>query len=191
MSKSVPPSSSVSTTEAAAASQVIVAELARLLERVDPLALVALVDQLLAARRVFVAGQGRSGLVASAFAIRLGHLGWEVHVAGEPSCPAIAEGDLLLAVSASGATAITLHQTERAIATGAAVAAISQTARSPVFDLAAPAVLLPPGDVSSAQHAGSLFEQGVLVLLDAVAKLLQDSLALPDSALRARHDNLQ
>jgi 6-phospho-3-hexuloisomerase len=177
--------------DATVALRAILGELARLLERLDPLPLAALVDRLLVTRRVFVAGQGRSGLVAGAFAVRLGHLGWEVHVAGEASCPAIREDDLLLAVSASGDTAITLLQADRALAAGAAVAAISRTAASPLLERAAPAVHLPAGEVGSAQHAGSLFEQGVLLLLDAVALALQDTLGLPDAELSARHDRLQ
>jgi len=46
--------------------------------------------------RVFVAGAGRSGLVLRMAAMRLMHLGLDVHVAGDTTTPAITSGDLLL-----------------------------------------------------------------------------------------------
>jgi 6-phospho-3-hexuloisomerase len=150
-----------------------------------------LIDALMSTRRIYAAGQGRSGLAAAAFAVRLGHLGLEVHVAGEATCPPIGDGDLLVAVSASGRTAITLHQLDRARAAGAAVAAISATAVSPLMQRATLSVHLPVGAIGSSQHAGSLFEQAVLVFGDAVSKLLQRELALEDAQMAARHDNLQ
>ena len=57
------------------------------------------------APRVFLAGAGRSGLVLRMAAMRLMHLGLDVHVAGDTTTPAIREGDLLIAASGSGTTA--------------------------------------------------------------------------------------
>jgi len=64
----------------------------------------AFVDELLEARRVYVAGAGRSGLVAKAFGLRLMHLGYESYVVGETITPAFHEGDTLVAFSGSGET---------------------------------------------------------------------------------------
>jgi len=55
-------------------------------------------------RRIFVVGAGRSGLVARAFAMRLMHLGFSVHVVGETTTPRMDPGDLLIVISGSGET---------------------------------------------------------------------------------------
>ena len=60
----------------------------------------AVLDGIHDARRVFVTGAGRSGLVARAFANRLMHLGMSVHVVGEVTTPAIERGDALDAIEA-------------------------------------------------------------------------------------------
>ena len=53
-------------------------------------------------RRIFVAGEGRSGFSAKGFAMRLMHLGYTVYVVGETITPALREGDLLVGVYGSG-----------------------------------------------------------------------------------------
>ena len=59
-------------------------------------------DAILKADRIFVAGAGRSGFVARAFANRLMHMGLTVFFVGEPTTPAIKAGDLLVIGSGSG-----------------------------------------------------------------------------------------
>jgi len=59
---------------------------------------------MLAAKRIYVTGAGRSGLVAKAFGLRLMHLGYESYVVGETITPAFHEGDTLVAFSGSGET---------------------------------------------------------------------------------------
>ena len=51
--------------------------------------------RMLTAKRVYVAGAGRSGLIARAFAMRLMHLGMEAYVVGETITPAMHTGDIL------------------------------------------------------------------------------------------------
>ena len=62
----------------------------------------AAVTRLQNARRIFVVGAGRSGLALRMSAMRLMHLGFDVHVVGEVTAPAISKGDVLLAASGSG-----------------------------------------------------------------------------------------
>ncbi len=54
------------------------------------------------ARRVFLGGMGRSGLMMRAFAMRLMQLGVEVHVVGDTTTPSIRRGDLLILGSRYG-----------------------------------------------------------------------------------------
>jgi len=64
----------------------------------------AFFDRMLAARRIYVAGAGRSGLIARAFAMRMLHLGFDVYVVGETITPALQPGDTLVVFSGSGET---------------------------------------------------------------------------------------
>ncbi len=61
-------------------------------------------QKLLSASRIYVAGAGRSGLIAKAFGMRLMHLGYDAYVAGETITPAFHKGDLLVVFSGSGET---------------------------------------------------------------------------------------
>jgi 6-phospho-3-hexuloisomerase len=64
----------------------------------------AFFQRMLAANRVYVAGAGRSGLIARAFAMRLLHLGFDVYVVGETVTPALKPGDTMVVFSGSGET---------------------------------------------------------------------------------------
>ncbi|MFB2898267.1 hypothetical protein ACE1CI_35570 [Aerosakkonemataceae cyanobacterium BLCC-F50] len=82
----------------------VLAENQRVLETVECAAVANLTNAILQANRVFAAGEGRSGLTLQMAAMRLMHLGLEVHIVGEVSAPAIRSGDLLIACSGSGST---------------------------------------------------------------------------------------
>ena len=60
-------------------------------------------------KNIFVTCQGRSGLVARTFAMRLTHIGFSCHVVGDTTTPNIDKGDMLIACSSSGTTSITCH----------------------------------------------------------------------------------
>ena len=65
----------------------------------------AVMDRLDKSRRVFVAGEGRSGFSARGFAMRLMHLGYTVFFVGETITPAMEAGDVFIGVSGSGKSA--------------------------------------------------------------------------------------
>jgi 6-phospho-3-hexuloisomerase len=175
----------------------ILQENQRLAEQLDYQAVAALVPRLQQAQRIFVVGAGRTGLALKATAMRLMHLGLAVFVVGETTTPAIQAGDLLLAGSGSGTTSTIVKAAEKAVAAGALVVAISTTAASPLGALATQTVLLPAaqkqdhGGSLSTQYAGSLFEQSVLLLLDAVFQTLWALDGTPAEALWKRHANLE
>lgn len=81
-----------------------------MLDRIDDGQLDQLAAGLLGAPRGFVTGEGRSGFMARAFAMRLAHLGLPVAVLGETTTPPASDGDILVAVSGSGTTHGTVHQ---------------------------------------------------------------------------------
>ena len=145
------------------------------------------------ARAVFVAGEGRSGLVGRCFAMRLSHLGLEAHVVGGTTTPAFGEDDVLVAVSGSGETDLTCAVARLAAEAGGKVAAVTSARASPLAALAN--VTLSIGDAAegggSAQYGRSLFEQSALIVLDAVAMQLQRETGRRRDEMDARHANLE
>jgi len=161
----------------------------------DQVALV--LPQLHKANRIFLIGAGRSGLAMRSAAMRLMHFGFTVFVAGETTTPAIRKGDVLLAASGSGTTSSIVKAAEKALAEGAEVMSFSTTIDSPLAKLSALVVLLPAaqkqdhGKTLSAQYAGSLFEQALLLLTDAIFQTLWAEDGSPAEELWKRHANLE
>ena len=168
----------------------------RLIAR-DRAGLAELADIVDAAPRVFVLGAGRSGLALRMTAMRLMHLGLAVHVVGEVTAPAIEPGDLLLAASGSGTTDGIVRAAQTAVDAGARVAAVTTVPDSPLATLAAVTVVVPAAGkldrsgAASEQYAGSLFEQLVVVLGDALFHTLWRRSGLTADELWPRHANLE
>src|SRR5919206_3998258 len=91
---------------------VVLGEIAGVADKIDREQLSSLVDRLVSAPRVFVTGEGRSGLMSKAFAMRLMHLGLTVYAMGETITPAVRQDDLVVAVSGSGTTGGTVRTAE-------------------------------------------------------------------------------
>ncbi len=170
------------TDTAAAISEAELAAVSRLLER---------------GNRIFVAGAGRSGLVLRMAAMRLMHLGLEVHVAGDTTTPAIREGDLLLVASGSGTTGGVVRAAETAAKSRALIAAFTANPGSPLAALADAVVIVPAqqktdhGSGVSRQYSGSLFEQALFVATEALFQSLWDTVDVPAEELWLRHANLE
>jgi len=175
--------------------ELILTELTGVFVRVEEKKIAALEEAIASAGAVFVTGEGRSGLVARCFAMRLMHLGLRAYVVGGTVTPAARPGDLLLAVSGSGKTATTCSVARSAARAGARVAAITAGPRSPLANVAALAVVIPAaaarGRTLSRQHGRSLFEQSALLLLDALVLELQRRLGRTDADMASRHSNLE
>jgi 6-phospho-3-hexuloisomerase len=165
-------------------------ELAGLVDQLDRGRAAAAVDELTGARRVYITGLGRSGLVARALAIRLMHTGLQAFAVGEAATPAIAAGDLLVAVSATGSVVVA-DQAAKARRFGARVLALTAAPHGGLAATADTVLIVPAGTaVPTTQHAGSLFEQGCLVIGDALCAAVRLRLGIPESDLGARHANL-
>jgi 6-phospho-3-hexuloisomerase len=177
--------------------QVIIHENQQLAEKLDLTAAGAIIPLIQQAERIFVVGAGRTGLALKAAAMRLMHLGLTVFVVGETTTPAIKAGDLLLAGSGSGTTSTIVKAAEKAAAAGAQILAISTTTDSPLAALATQVIVLPAaqkqdhGGTISKQYAGSLFEQSVLLLTDAIFQTLWALDGTPAEELWKRHANLE
>lgn len=156
-----------------------------------------LVELLEGADRVFVFGAGRSGLALQMTAMRLMHLGLDVHVVGEVTAPAIAAGDVLLTASGSGTTESIVRAAQRATDVGAQVAVITASASSPLSAIADVQVVVPAAQkldrtaAASDQYAGSLFEQTVVAIGDGVFHALWMRQGTTADDLWPRHANLE
>lgn len=126
-------------------------------------------------KRIFVVGEGRSGLMAKGFAMRLMHLGFTVFVVGETITPAITAKDVMVAVSGSGKSAGVVLDAQKAKKLGAAVLAVSSNDQNPLTETADVALIV-PGTVKadsgekrgSVQLLSSLFDQCLHIVLDAL-----------------------
>jgi len=79
---------------------------------------------------IFIVGSGRSELVGKAFAMRLMHLGFRVHVVGDVTTPAITQEDCLIAISGSGETKTVTLAAETASEVGTKVIGITTDPQS-------------------------------------------------------------
>ncbi len=156
------------------------------------------IKMLLGAKSIHLTGQGRSLLVAEAFAMRLMHVGLAAHVVGESTAPAVGEGDVLIACSGSGTTAITLIQAESSQKAGADIVAITCTPDSPIGRLADLAVHIPAveksnqsGAQQSIQLPGTLFEQALFVYFDLAIVTLRKVLNKSNTDMMTLHSNIE
>lgn len=177
----------------------VLGEVSAVVARIDTRMTPRFVDRILRARRTYITGVGRSGLIVKAFGQRLMHLGLEVHLADEITAPAIGRGDLLVACSGTGATTMTLYMARKARRIGARVASITASARSPLAKASDLVVAIPSplergksrDGLVSRQPARSLFEQAMLLYLDSVVLALMSAMKVSAGRIERRHANLE
>lgn len=167
----------------------------------------ALVKTYYSSKRVLVMGAGRSGLVGRAFALRLKHLGYDVYVLGDTIISPVKEGDMVIAISGSGRTALIVTAAEAAKRVGAIVLAITSYIDSPLAKIADIVVEIPGrtkistiedyfarqvlGIHEPLAPLGTLFEDCTMVFLDSVIAELMDRLGKNEEELRSRHANIE
>jgi 6-phospho-3-hexuloisomerase len=157
-----------------------------------------LVDAILQAKKIFVAGAGRSGLMGRAFAMRLMHMGLEAYVVGETVTPGLAKGDLLILGSGSGGTKTLVAMAEKAKSLEASVALVTISPESAIGRLsdiivkvhASPKEESDKGN-TTIQPMGSLFEQSLLLFYDAVVLRLMEKKGVTSDAMFGKHANLE
>ena len=172
-------------------------EVDRVCKGIQPAAWARAGAMLLKAPAVFTVGTGRSGLALQMAAMRFMHLGLSAHVVGATTAPAIGSGDVLVAASGSGSTSRVVRAAETARKQGANVVALTTAADSALAKTATEVLVIPAADKqdfdgkSSHQYAGSLFEQSVLLLTDALFHALWRSSGIQARDLWRLHANLE
>ena len=156
-------------------------------------------DLIIGAQTIFVAGAGRSGLAMKSFAMRLMHLGFDTYVVGGTVTPSITEKDMLLIGSGSGSTSSLVTSANKADAIGATICLITIDENSPIAQMAEVILTIPAPTPKidrdlgfrSAQPMGSLFEQSLLLTLDAIILLLMERTGKTPESMFTRHANLE
>ncbi len=169
------------------------------------------------AKRIFVYGRGRSGLIGQAFSMRLVHLGKQAYFVGDATTPSIRQDDLLIAISNSGKTPSVLSIAQIAKSEQALLIGITGNHQSPMGKLADFSVELPsseknwlfwpdtehlPDNTNSHiklprdrinQHfpLGTLFELGAMLYLDSLIPILMEEMGETEDRMKARHSNLE
>lgn len=167
------------------------------------------IQVLLDARRIYVAGAGRSGLVAKAFAMRLMHLGLQAYVIGETITPALNRGDVMVIFSGSGKTKTVADLAETARDIGGKICLITSNADSRIGKMADCIVIIEHhrdavaddaaefeirqmmGDHKSFAPLGTLFETASMIFADAVISRMMEITKTDESALKNRHTNIE
>ena len=177
----------------------VISELDRTLSAISPQDAEQLVDRILSAKQIFLAGAGRSGLAVRAFAMRLMHMGFGAYVVGETVTPGMKADDLLVIGSGSGATSSLVAMAEKAKIIGASVALVTIFPDSRIGQLADAVVKIPAPtpkgegapQFASVQPMGSLFEQSLLIFFDIIVMRLMEKTGLDSSKMFERHANLE
>jgi 6-phospho-3-hexuloisomerase len=167
------------------------------------------IQVLLDAKRIYVIGAGRSGLVAKAFAMRLMHLGLRAYVVGETITPALNRGDVMVIFSGSGRTKTVADLAETAKEIGGKICLITSNADSRIGKIADCIVIIEHhrdavaddaaefeirqmmGDHKSFAPLGTLFETTSMVFADAVISRMMEINQVDESALKNRHTNIE
>jgi len=194
-----------------AAANEIIAGIKSSMEELNMKEVEQLIQLLLEAKdkKIFIVGIGRSGFVARAFALRLMNLGFNVYFLGETITPAAEKGDLLIAISGTGATKMVLTASAAAKDIGATVIAITSFPESQLGQMADHSVTIKGrtktgwpreedylarqiiGEREPLTPLGSVFENNCMVFLDSLVVELMHRLGRTEEDLKRRHATIE
>lgn len=160
--------------------ETILSEHKKVYEKLDRASLKEFIETIKSYDRIFLIGVGREGMATRAFAMRLMHMGKEVHWIWDDTTPSIGKGDLLIATLGDGQIGHINYICERAkeagafiyVVTGSPSGHTAKTVADKVFFV--PAAVYRGSDdvVPSFQPMGNLFEQCLLITFDMVIMTL-------------------
>ncbi|RLQ93808.1 6-phospho-3-hexuloisomerase [Falsibacillus albus] len=150
------------------------------------------------AKRIFVIGEGRSGLMGKSFAMRLMHLGAEVFVVGETITPSINGDDLLVAISGSGTTKSVVWTAEKAQSLGCEVIALTTNPDSDLSQQASSVLHIPAAtkhrrenELKTIQPLGSLFDQCAHIVFDTICLQYAELNEIDHADAFSKHSNVE
>ncbi|NOS87881.1 MAG: 6-phospho-3-hexuloisomerase [Methylococcaceae bacterium] len=174
--------------------QLVVGKISEILDATDNGYAEKMTEMLDNAKRIFIAGAGRSKLVGNFFAMRLVHGGYDVSVVGEIVTPSIKNGDLLVIISGSGETEQLIAFTKNAKKVGAKIVLISAKASSTIGDMADGVFQIGKQELYGkvvGMPMGTVFELSTLCFLEALISHIIWEKGIPEEIMRERHANLE
>lgn len=162
----------------------------RSLDSIDPGSKKALIDGIRSARKVFVYGSGRSGLVGQLFAVRLVQLGYDVHFVGEMTTPIIGKEDLTLLISYTGKTSSVVQTARIAKRIGSRIVCVTGVPGSPLAEVSDVPIIMDVDDsedVRKVAPLGTIFEDSALLLFDCMVSDLMEIDSATEEEMRNRH----
>jgi 6-phospho-3-hexuloisomerase len=150
-------------------------EISAVLSKIQEEEAILLSRYLKKANRIFVYGEGRSGLMGKAFAMRLMHGGFPVYVIGETITPSMEKGDLLIAISGSGSTGSIVQFASKSKEVGAHIFLVTTNKDSKLSSICDGILCIPAAtkyrrsrEPDTIQPLGNQFDQSVHLVLDAI-----------------------
>lgn len=150
--------------------------------------------------RIFLIGVGREGMATRAFAMRLMHMGKEIHWIWDDTTPAIQKGDLLIATLGDGQIGHINYICERAkeaggiiyIVTGSPSGKTAKNLADKVFFVPAAVYRGTDEVVLSFQPMGNLFEQCLLIIYDMIIMtIVEETKGLSFEKMSKNHRNVE
>ncbi len=160
----------------------IIEEYRQVFELLDEEGLRQFIETVKKYQRIFCIGVGREGMMTRAFAMRLMHMGKEVHWIWDDTTPHIGEGDLLIATLGDGRIGHIDYVCRRAKEAGAYIYVVTGSPSGETAAQVADSVFFVPAAVyrgtdavvPSFQPMGNLFEQSLLIIFDIVVMMIVD-----------------
>ncbi len=176
----------------------VATEVNEIVQQIDADETKVLAEEIQKAKRIFISGTGRSGLVGKIFAMRLMHSDYPVYVVGETITPSIEPNDLLLIISGSGSTGSLVLYAKKAKEADAKVALVTTNKDSAIGQIADQSVRIPAAtkkrletEPNTIQPLGSQFDQSAHLLLDAIVVYLLQHYPKESQNLNQKHANLE
>ncbi|MFQ6060134.1 MAG: SIS domain-containing protein [Thermoplasmata archaeon] len=172
------------------ASRFILKEIQKILSKNHKERVEEVVSLIAKAKKIFVYGVGRSGLVAKAFAIRLVQLGLTVYFIGDIATPIVDDESLVLVVSGTGETMSAIQTANICRRVGADVVVITSKGTSKLAHAGNVVFTLETHtneDSKRLAPLGTLFEDAALILLDGIVAELMNRMGQDDRKMRSRH----
>ncbi len=174
----------------------IIKEISNVTNMVTDEQLTLFIKKINEAKRIIVCGTGRSGLMIKSFAMRLMQIGYISYLFGETITPAIKEGDLLIVASASGETNSVCQAVKSAQKENVKVITITANEQSTLYKLQQALITIKVSTKFNTvnitkQPLGSLFEQALLIIFDAIILKIAKENENMNSVMAMRHANIE
>jgi len=178
----------------------ILSEHKKVFEALDTESMREFIETIKAHDRIFLIGVGREGMATRAFAMRLMHMGKEIHWIWDDTTPSIGKGDLVIATLGDGEIGHIDYICRRAKAAGGMIYVVTGSPSGRTATEVADKVFFVPAAVyrgrdkvvPSFQPMGNLFEQCLLIIFDMIVMMIVEEVpGLSFEKMSSRHRNVE